>query len=77
MLLLAASPAMADDPRDIPYFERHHAERKAVLQQCQRDVRLAQSATCQNAERAGAAQLGRPLAPLPPEWRFPGAARGT
>lgn len=71
-LLLAPPSAMGqsmrDDPRDIPYFERNHAERRAVLEQCQRDVRLARTATCQNAERAGAAQLGRPLPPLPPGW---------
>ena len=84
--LLAASPALAqtirEDPRDIPYFEKRPAEREAVLRQCHRDVRIARSPICQNAERAGAAQLGRPLQPLPPEWRyFPhpakGPARGT
>ena len=88
---VAALPALAqsmrEDPRDIPYFERHHAEREAVLKQCQRYVRIARSPICINAERAGAGQLGRPWQPLPPEWRqYPyapsppqqrGTARGT
>lgn len=77
-VLLAASPAAAqtirEDPRDIPYFERHHAERNAVLRQCQTDVRLAQSATCQNAEAAGAGQLGKPLPRnFADQWRYPRA----
>lgn len=84
-LLLAAPAALAqsmrEDPRDIPYFERNHAERRSVLERCQRDVRLARTATCQNAERAGAGQLGRPLPKdwLPPEWRYPtrGPARAS
>lgn len=83
-LLLAAGPAAAQDTRDIPYFERNPAERRAVLRRCQADVRLARTAVCQNAEAAGAGQLGRPLPPAsvfpPPDWRVrppppPGKAR--
>jgi hypothetical protein len=75
LVMVAASPVAAqsiqDDPRDIPYFETHHAERRAMLERCQRDVRLARMPVCQNAELAGAAQMGRPLPPLPPEWGYP------
>ena len=71
-LALCAGAAQAQtvqqDPRDIPYFERNPAERRAVLRRCQSDVRIAASPICANAERAGSAQLGRPL---PPPSQFP------
>lgn len=77
--LMVATPGLAqtmrEDPRDIPYFERNPAEREAVLKQCHRDVRIARSPICTNAERAGSGQLGRPLQPLPPEWYYPGQRR--
>ena len=77
--LVVAGPVLAHtwraDPGDIPNGAPPPAAGAAVLKQCHRDVRIARSPICTNAERAGSGQLGRPLPPLPPEWYYPGQRR--
>jgi hypothetical protein len=64
--LALSAPALAE-PYDIPWFKQHPVERREVMRRCEADVALAQSRICGNARRAGAAELGEPLAPMPPD----------
>ena len=75
--LIAATPAVA---QDVPWFEAHPAERRAVLEQCHDDHRLARRPVCANAEtaetRAYAKRLQRALnEPEPPSDLVIRAAR--
>lgn len=54
--------------QDIPWFEAHPAERRAVLERCRDNHRWARRALCANAETAEARAYGRLRAPA---WRDP------
>ena len=64
-LLAVSASALA---QDIPWFEAHPAERRAMLKRCRDDYRLARTALCANAETAEARAYARQRAP---GWRDP------
>lgn len=71
-LALAPSLAAAQSSRDVPYFLRNPAERRAVQQWCAADAGRQDTAECRNAKAAGAAEIVTPGH----KWsRGPAAAR--
>jgi hypothetical protein len=69
-LLAVSASALA---QDIPWFEAHPAERRAMLKRCRDDYRLARTALCANAETAEARASARQRAP---GWRDPDPPSG-
>lgn len=63
--LALAPPLAAAQARDIPWWARNHAERRAMLEWCAVDAARRATNDCRNARAAGAVELMTPNHP----WR--------